>query len=160
MKSIYDFSVKKVSGESQSMADYKGKSLLIANTASKCGFAGQFEELEELYTKYKDQGLEVIGFPSDNFGNQEFEDQNETMSFCKINYGVTFPMFAKLDVKGDDADPLFKFLAAEQKGVLTEGIKWNFTKFLINREGRVIDRVAPQTSPLKMTKSIEKMLKE
>lgn len=160
MKSIYDFSVKKVSGESQSMADYKGKSLLIVNTASKCGFAGQFEELEELYTKYKDQGLEVIGFPSDNFGNQEFEDQNETMSFCKVNYGVTFPMFAKLDVKGDDADPLFKFLAAEQKGVLTEGIKWNFTKFLINREGRVIDRVAPQTSPLKMTKSIEKMLKE
>lgn len=160
MKTIYDFSVKKQNGETQSMDVYKGKLLLVVNTASKCGFAKQFGELQQLYEQYKEQGLEVIGFPSDNFGNQEFEDSNETMAFCEVNYGVTFPMFAKLDVKGENADPLFKFLAAERKGMFTEGIKWNFTKFLVDRDGRVIDRIAPQTAPFKMVKTIEKMLKE
>ena len=158
MKTIYDFSVKKVNGQLQLMEEYKGKPLIIVNTASKCGFAGQFKELQELYEEYKDQDLVILGFPSDNFNNQEFDNIDKTMEFCEINYGVTFPMFAKVDVKGEDAEPLFTFLTSEKKGLLTEGVKWNFTKFLIDRQGNVIERIAPQTSPLKMRKTINQIV--
>lgn len=156
MKTIYELSVKKQSGEMQSMDAYKGKLLLIVNTASKCGFAGQFEELQQLYERYKERGLVVLGFPTDNFRNQEYDDIEQTMTFCKVNYGVTFPMFAKVDVKGEEISPLFKHLTSEQKGLFTDGIKWNFTKFLINRDGDVIERIAPQASPFKLIKLIEK----
>ena len=158
MKTIYDFSVKKVNGQLQLMEEYKGKPLIIVNTASKCGFTGQFKELQELYEEYKDQDLVILGFPSDNFNNQEFDDIEKTMEFCEINFGVTFPMFAKVDVKGEDAEPLFTFLTSEKKGLLTEGVKWNFTKFLIDRQGNVVERIAPQTSPLKMRKTINRLV--
>ncbi|WP_203249215.1 glutathione peroxidase [Sporosarcina beigongshangi] len=158
MTTIYDFSVKKVNGQLQEMEEYRDKTLIIVNTASKCGFTSQFKELQDLYEEYKDHGLVILGFPSDNFNNQEFDDIEKTMEFCEINFGVTFPMFAKVDVKGDNAEPLFTFLTSEKKGMLTEGIKWNFTKFLIDREGNVIERVAPQISPLKMRKSINQII--
>ena len=158
MKTIYDFSVKKSNGEIQSMKDYKGKPMIIVNTASKCGFTNQFKELQELYEENKERGLVVLGFPSDNFKNQEFDDIEKTMEFCKINFGVTFQMFAKIDVKGSQAEPLFTFLTSQKKGMLTEGIKWNFTKFLIDREGNVVERFAPQTSPINMKKSIEQII--
>ncbi|MEK5040613.1 glutathione peroxidase [Sporosarcina sp. FSL K6-3457] len=158
MKTIYDFSVKTVNGKLQLMEEYKDKPLIIVNTASKCGFASQFKELQELYEEYKDRGLVILGFPSDNFNNQEFDDIEKTMEFCEINFGVTFPMFAKVDVKGGDVEPLFTFLTSEKKGLLTEGIKWNFTKFLIDREGNVVERIAPQISPFKMRKSINQII--
>lgn len=158
MKTIYDFSVRKTNGELQLMEEYKGKPLIIVNTASKCGFAGQFKELQELYEEYEDQGLVILGFPSDNFNNQEFDDIEKTTEFCEINFGVRFPMFAKVDVKGNKAEPLFTFLTSEKKGLLTEGIKWNFTKFLVDREGNIVERIAPQTSPLKMKHSIERII--
>ena len=158
MQSIYDISVKTQNGELKSLEDYKGMPLLIVNTASKCGFSNQFEELEQLFKEYKDQGFVVLGFPSSDFNDQEYDDIKETMKFCEINYGVTFPMFAKLAVKGDDIDPLFEFLTSEKKGLLTGGIKWNFTKFLIDKKGQVVERVAPQTSPFKMKKMIEEVV--
>ena len=158
MDEIYDISVKKPDGSIQSLADFKGKSLLIVNTASKCGFANQFNELQKLYEEYKDDGFVVLCFPSDNFRNQEYDNVEKTMKVCKLIYKVTFPMFAKVNVKGDDVDPLFKFLTSEKKGLLTNGIKWNFTKFLVNKEGIVIDRFAPQTSPLKIKKKIEEIV--
>ena len=158
MSTVYEFSVKKINGEIQSMEDYKGKPLIIVNTASKCGFTSQFKELQELYEEHKEQGLVVLGFPSDNFNNQEFDDIEKTMEFCEINFGVTFPMFAKVDVKGGQAEPLFTYLTSQKKGMLTEGIKWNFTKFLIDREGNVVERFAPQTSPLKMKNAINEII--
>ncbi|MBE1557164.1 glutathione peroxidase [Sporosarcina limicola] len=158
MKIIYDFIVKKANGETQSLEEYKGKPLIIVNTASKCGFVTQFKELQDLYTEYIGSDLVILGFPSDNFNDQEFDDIEKTMEFCQLNYGVTFPMFAKVDVKGDTAEPLFAFLTSKKKGMLTEGIKWNFTKFLIDREGNVMERFAPQTSPLKMKKKIDEIV--
>lgn len=158
MDTIYNISVKKQNGEEKSLADYKGKPLIIVNTASKCGFSTQFKELQQLYEEYNNQGLTVLGFPSDNFNNQEYDDIGKTMEFCEINYGVTFPMFAKIDVKGGNMDLLYKFLTSEKKGLLTEGVKWNFTKFLVDGKGRVVERVAPQTSPLKMKKMIEELV--
>jgi glutathione peroxidase len=155
MDEIYNFSVKKPDGSIQSLADFKGKTLLIVNTASKCGFASQFNELQKLYEEHKDDGFVVLSFPSDNFRNQEYENVEKTMKVCKLIYNVTFPMFAKVNVKGDDVAPLFKFLTSEKKGLLTNGVKWNFTKFLVNKEGVVIDRFAPQTSPLKIQKKIK-----
>jgi glutathione peroxidase len=155
MDEIYNFSVKKPDGSIQSLADFKGKTLLIVNTASKCGFASQFNELQKLYEEHKDDGFVVLSFPSDNFRNQEYENVEKTMKVCKLIYNVTFPMFAKVNVKGEDVDPLFKFLTSEKKGLLTNGVKWNFTKFLVNKEGVVIDRFAPQTSPLKIQKKIK-----
>ena len=137
MSTVYEFSVKKINGEIQSMEDYKGKPLIIVNTASKCGFTSQFKELQELYEEHKEQGLVVLGFPSDNFNNQEFDDIEKTMEFCEINFGVTFPMFAKVDVKGGQAEPLFTYLTSQKKGMLTEGIKWNFTKFLIELDWKI-----------------------
>ena len=158
METIYDLSVKKQDGNLQSLSDYKGRPLLIVNTASKCGFTKQFKDFQGLYEEYKDRGLVILGFPSDNFNNQEYPDIEETMNFCQINYGVTFPMYAKIDVKGDNMDSLFKFLISEKKGLLTKEIKWNFTKFLIDKNGQVVERVAPQTSPLKMRERIEQIV--
>ena len=154
MKSIYDFEAKKANGSVHSLKEYIGKPLLIVNTASKCGLAPQFKGLQELYEKFNNQGFEVLGFPCDQFNQQEYDDIQETTQFCQINYGVTFPMYAKIDVNGDTADPLFQYLTSEQKGLLTKKIKWNFTKFLINKNGQVVNRYAPTTSPEKIEKDI------
>ncbi|WP_339252644.1 glutathione peroxidase [Sporosarcina sp. FSL W8-0480] len=158
MATIYDFSVEKPDDTKQSMQEYEGSVIVIVNTASKCGFTDQFKELQELYNDYREQGLIVLGFPSDNFNNQEFNSMDETLNFCKQNYGVTFPMFKKVDVRGDQAAPLFSFLTSQKRGLLTEGIKWNFTKFLVDRKGNVVERFAPQTSPEKMRVSIDKII--
>ena len=154
MGNIYEFEVKKPNGTTQSLRDYEGKTLLIVNTASKCGLAPQFKGLQNLYEKFNSHGFEVLGFPSDQFNNQEYDDINETTQFCQVNYGVTFPMYAKIDVNGDNADPLFHYLTTEQKGLLSKKIKWNFTKFLINKNGQVVERYAPTTSPEKIEKDI------
>jgi glutathione peroxidase len=158
MKTVYDFHVKMTNGEEKSLNDYKGKPLIIVNTASKCGFTPQFKGLQELYDTYKDQGLEILGFPCDQFNNQEFDNIEETTQFCQINYGVTFPILAKIDVNGDHADPLFSFLKEQKKGVLSKNIKWNFTKFLVDRNGQVIRRYAPMTQPTKIENELMKLL--
>ncbi|RLL43661.1 glutathione peroxidase [Oceanobacillus piezotolerans] len=154
MQTIYDFTVKTPHGEEKSLEDYKGKALIIVNTASKCGFTPQFEGLQELYDQYKSQGLEILGFPCDQFNNQEFDNMEETLEFCQVNYGVTFPMFAKIDVNGDQAHPLFVFLKDRKKGILAKAIKWNFTKFLVDREGNVVERYAPTDEPQKIEKDL------
>src|SRR5699024_951423 len=158
MASVYDFEVTKANGEQISLEDYKGQPLLIVNTASKCGFTPQFSGLQNLYEAYKDEGLMILGFPSDQFNNQELDNIDDTTEFCQVNYGVTFPMMEKVDVNGDDADPLLTYLPVEQKGLLSNKIKWNFTKFLINRDREVIKRYAPQTKPEKIAKDIEDLL--
>lgn len=158
MTTVYDFSVEKTNGELQSLQEFEGKPLIIVNTASKCGLKGQFAELQEIYDTYKDHGLVILGFPCSQFNNQEFDDINETTEFCQLNYGVTFPMYAKIDVNGENAHPLFQYLKDEQGGVLSNEIKWNFTKFLIDRDGYVIKRYAPTTKPAKMKSDIEKVL--
>jgi glutathione peroxidase len=150
MTNVYDFTVKKANGEEVSLSTYKGQPMVIVNTASKCGFTPQFKELQELYEEYKDQGLQILGFPCGQFNNQEFDDLNETVEFCQVNYGVSFPIFEKIDVRGENADPLFQFLVSEKKGFLTEDIKWNFTKFLVDPDGHVVKRYAPQSSPKKI----------
>ncbi|RDI47712.1 glutathione peroxidase [Falsibacillus pallidus] len=155
---LYTYSAVKPNGETVSLENYKGKVLLIVNTASKCGFTPQFDGLQQLYEKYHKDGLEILGFPSDQFMNQEFDNNEEIMQFCKVNYGVTFPMFSKTDVKGEDAHPLFKFLTKEKKGIIGSEVKWNFTKFLIDRDGQVIDRYAPQTKPEKIENDIKRLL--
>ena len=159
MTTIYDFSAEKLEGGEQSLSDYQGKVLLIVNTASKCGFTPQFEGLEKVYQKYQSQGLVVLGFPCNQFAGQDPGSNNEIGEFCQRNYGVSFPMFAKIDVNGSDAHPIYKFLTKEAKGILgTEAIKWNFTKFLVGRDGNVIDRFATATKPEDMAKDIEKAL--
>lgn len=158
MTTIYDFQVKQTNGELKSLKDYEGKVLLIVNTASKCGLTPQFEGLQKLYETYKDQGFEVLGFPCGQFNNQEFDSIEETTEFCQMNYGVTFPMFAKIDVNGDNADPLFVYLKEQKKGALMKNIKWNFTKFLVDKDGRVVERFAPTTEPEKIEEEIQKLL--
>ncbi|MCP3742715.1 glutathione peroxidase [Rossellomorea sp. BNER] len=158
MNSLYEINVHTPSGEEVSLAKYQGNILLIVNTASKCGFTPQFKELQNLYEKYQDQGFIVLGFPCDQFMNQEFETNKEILEFCQLNYGVKFPMFSKVDVKGSEAHPLFKFLISEKKGILTSEIKWNFTKFLVDSNGDVVDRYAPQTSPAKLEGKIIELL--
>ncbi|MDE2419982.1 MAG: glutathione peroxidase [Gammaproteobacteria bacterium] len=159
MTSIYDFSAEKLEGGEQSLADYRGKVLLIVNTASKCGFTPQFEGLEKVFEEYKDKGLVVLGFPCNQFASQDPGSNNEIGEFCQRNYGVSFPMFAKIDVNGSDAHPLYKFLTKEAKGILgSEAVKWNFTKFLVGKDGNVIDRYAPTTKPESMVGDIEKAL--
>lgn len=158
MTSVYDFDVKKPNGDMLSLKEFAGKPLLIVNTASKCGFTPQFGGLQTLYDQYKDDGLVVLGFPCDQFNNQEFDDIDETTEFCQVNYGVTFPMMAKVDVNGDGADPLFDHLTSEQKGMLSKKVKWNFTKFLVDREGNVVERYAPQTAPEKLASDVAKLL--
>ncbi|MGJ7922104.1 glutathione peroxidase [Neobacillus sp. LXY-4] len=157
MKTVYEYTVKKTNGDQKSINDYKGKPLIIVNTASKCGFTPQFKGLQELYEKYKERGFEILGFPCDQFNNQEFENIEETTEFCQLNYGVTFPIFAKIDVNGENEDPLFTFLKEQKKGVLTSKIKWNFTKFLIDSEGHVVERYAPTTSPSKIEEDLIKL---
>ncbi len=156
--SIYDFSVTRINGEQDSLENYKDQVVLIVNTASECGFTPQFGELQELYKKYEDKGFTVLGFPSNQFGKQDPGSNDEISEFCEINYGVTFPMFEKIDVKGADADPLFKYLTEEAKGSFGDQIKWNFTKFLVNRNGEVIERFAPQTKGDKLSSAVEAAL--
>ena len=155
---FYDYKVKNISGEDVSMSEYKGKVVLIVNTASKCGFTKQYEGLEELYEKYKDQGFVILGFPCNQFGAQEPGDNAEIKNFCTSTFSVTFPMMSKIDVNGESADPLYKFLKKEQGGILGDEIKWNFTKFLVDREGRVVDRFASQKTPKQLEKEVEKLL--
>lgn len=158
MNTVYDFKVKMPSGQEKSLQEYEGSPMIIVNTASKCGFAPQFGGLQELYDKYKDQGLVVLGFPSDQFNHQEYDNMEETTQFCQLNYGVTFPIFAKIDVNGDKEDALFTFLKQQQRGILSNRIKWNFTKFLIDRQGKVIKRYAPTVAPSKMEKDLISLL--
>jgi len=158
MQTIYDLNVKRTNGEEISLKDFEGKPLIIVNTASKCGLTPQFKGLQELYEKYHTQGLEILGFPCDQFNNQEFDNIDETTQFCQVNYGVSFPIFAKVDVNGTNADPLFTFLKEQKRGILSGNIKWNFTKFLVDRNGQVIERYAPTTEPNKIEKDLEKLL--
>ena len=155
MASIYDFSAKDIDGNEQKLDAYRGKTLLIVNVASKCGFTPQYEGLEALYRTFKGQGLVVLGFPCDQFGHQEPGDEAEIRNFCSLNYDVTFPMFAKIDVNGSNAHPLYKYLKHEAKGLLgSEAIKWNFTKFLVDRDGKVVKRYAPNDTPESIGKDI------
>ena len=156
--SVYDFSAKLNNGANQSLADYKGRVLLIVNTASQCGFTPQYKGLQELYAKYHDKGLEILGFPCDQFGHQEPGTDEEIKSFCDLKYGVTFPLFSKIEVNGDGAHPLYKWLKSEKGGLLGDAIKWNFTKFLVNKQGTVINRFAPNTKPEKIAADIEREL--
>lgn len=158
MTNIYQFEAELLDGKNKSFADYEGKVLLIVNTASKCGFTPQFAGLEKLYEKYKDQGLEVLGFPCNQFGGQDPGSNEQIGAFCQKNYGVNFPMFAKVDVKGPEAHIIFRYLTNNSKGVLGNGIKWNFTKFLINKKGEVINRYAPTTKPEDLERDIEAAL--
>lgn len=155
---IYQFSANTIDGKEKSLEEYKGKVVLIVNTASECGFTPQFEGLQKLYEKYRDQGLEILGFPCNQFGGQDPGSDEEIAHFCQSNYGVSFQMFSKIDVNGENAHPLYKFLTQEAKGLLSEKIKWNFTKFLVDRNGKVIDRFSPQKKPESIEKEIEKLL--
>ena len=159
MTSIYDFSARDLDGASVSLSDYKGKTLLIVNVASKCGFTPQYEGLEALYRKFAPKGLVVLGFPSNQFGHQEPGDSTEIRNFCSTNFDVTFPLFAKIEVNGNDADPLYKFLKREARGVFgTERIKWNFTKFLVDSQGKVRKRYAPTVKPSSIESAISALL--
>mgnify|MGYP003419454043 FL=1 len=159
MTTIYDFAALTNRGVEKSFADYRGQVLLIVNTASKCGFTPQYKELEALYQKYKDAGLVVIGFPCDQFAHQEPGTDTEIEQFCQINFGVTFPLMKKIEVNGDNEHPLYTFLKAQAGGYFGRKIKWNFTKFLVSRDGNVIKRYAPATKPMKIEKDIVEMLK-
>lgn len=154
---IYDIPVKTEKGEQYSLERYKGDVMMIVNTASKCGFTKQFTQLEELYEKYKNQGFVVLGFPSDQF-KQELDSSEDAAQFCRLDYGVTFPMHEMVKVNGSGAHPLFQHLTSESKGLFGQSVKWNFTKFLVDREGKVIKRYAPQDNPLKAEQDISKLL--
>ncbi|GGD00243.1 glutathione peroxidase [Thalassobacillus devorans] len=158
MSNVHGFSAVMITGDEKSLADFKGKVLLVVNTASKCGFTPQYEGLQELYDKYNEQGLEVLGFPSNQFMNQEPGTEQDIQEFCKVNYGVTFPMFSKVDVKGKDTHPLFQHLVKEAPGMVSDQVKWNFTKFLVDQNGNVVDRYAPQTKPEDIETDIQKLL--
>jgi glutathione peroxidase len=159
MSSVFEFSCKTGGGQDKSLEEYRGKVVLIVNTASKCGFTPQFAGLEDLYEKYKDQGLVILGFPCNQFGKQDPGSNEEIQEFCQLNYGVSFPMFGKVEVNGSGADPLYKHLKKSAPGALgTERIKWNFTKFLVNREGEVVGRYAPTTKPEELEADIEALL--
>lgn len=158
--SIYDINVKTIDGQEISMSKYKGKVLLIVNVASRCGFTGQYEGLENLFKKYKNNDFMILGFPSNQFANQEPESNERIKDFCTINFGVSFDMFAKIDVNGENESPLYTFLKSNQKGILgTENIKWNFTKFLVDKEGTVVDRYGSASSPESIENDIKKLLK-
>jgi glutathione peroxidase len=147
MTSLSDFTATTLTGQQRQLSEYAGQVVLVVNTASACGFTPQYAGLEELYTELRDEGFVVLGFPCNQFGAQESGTESEIAEFCQVNYGVTFPMFAKVDVNGDDAHPLFTWLKSEKKGLLGGKIKWNFTKFLIGRDGQVLGRYAPNTEP-------------
>lgn len=159
MNSLYDFSAKRLDGTDESLDRFKGDVLLIVNTASKCGFTPQYEGLEGLQRAYAPRGFNVLGFPCNQFGGQEPGDAAAIGQFCQLSYDVSFPMFAKVDVNGDDAHPLYKFLKAEKPGLMgLQGIKWNFTKFLVSRDGAVVERYAPTTKPEAIKGEIERLL--
>ena len=156
---LYDIHVRTIEGNEQSMAEYKNKVLLIVNTASKCGFTPQYKELEELYQLYKQEDFIVLGFPCNQFLKQEPGSNAEIQTFCQLNYGVSFPMFEKIKVRGNDAHPLFKYLPEQAPGWFGDAVKWNFTKFLVDRQGKVINRYAPTTNPREIEPDIEKLIK-
>lgn len=158
MASIYDFTVKAVDGTEKKLSDYQGEVLLVVNTATHCGFTPQLEGLEELQRSYHDKGFEVLGFPCNQFANQAPESSGEIQEQCRLSYGVDFPTFAKIDVNGDGADPVYAWLKQQKKGFAGGDIRWNFTKFLINRDGQVIGRFAPTTTPKKIESSIKEQL--
>ncbi len=160
MPTLSDFSATTLSGEDQSLSAYAGQVTLVVNTASECGFTPQFAGLEDLYKSYADQGLVVLGFPCNQFGGQEPGDEAQIGEFCQRNYGVTFPMFAKVDVNGDDAHPVFEWLKSEKGGLLGSKIKWNFTKFLVGRDGQVLKRYGSTTKPEEMAKDLQQALAE
>ena len=161
MATVYDFTAESLVGKTVNLDQYRGKVLLIVNTASKCGFTPQYEGLEKVYEQFKDKGVEVLGFPCNQFGSQEPGNADEIGAFCQKNYGVNFPMFAKIAVNGDNAHPLYKFLKSEGRGILgSEAIKWNFTKFLVKKDGSVFKRYAPATAPKDLMGDIEKLLAE
>ncbi len=158
-ENVYGFEVTKNSGEQVSMADYEGKVLLVVNTASKCGFTPQYDGLQALYQEYKDQGFEVLGFPCDQFGHQEPGDDAQIQEFCSLNFNVTFPLFKKIEVNGDNAEPLYNYLKTGAPGLMgSKSIKWNFTKFLVGKDGKVITRYSSQTKPEKLKSDIETAL--
>ena len=159
MPTIYDFSARTIDGAERSLADYRGKVVLIVNVASKCGFTPQYAGLEALYRAHAERGFVVLGFPCDQFGHQEPGDEAEIQNFCALHYDVTFPLFAKIDVNGAHAHPLYEHLKSAAKGVLgTEAIKWNFTKFLVDRDGKVVGRYAPTDTPESIAPDVEKLL--
>ncbi|MED4139110.1 glutathione peroxidase [Priestia megaterium] len=157
--SVYEYSAKTIKDEDVSLSNYQGDVLLIVNTASKCGFTPQYKDLQALYEEEKENGLTILGFPCNQFGGQEPGSSNDIEQFCELNYGVSFPMFAKVDVKGEHAHPLFTYLTEQAPGLLgSKGIKWNSTKFLVNRQGEVVKRYAPQTAPKDIQKDIKELL--
>lgn len=156
--SIYDFQVKDAKGNQVGLSNYKGKVLLIVNTATGCGFTPQYEGLQRLYDNYQSEGLEVLDFPCNQFGNQAPGTVEDIQSFCQLKYNTTFPLFGKVDVNGSNEDPLFKYLKSQQRGILSNKIKWNFTKFLVDRNGKVVERFAPTTTPDKIEAKIKKLL--
>ncbi|RXI38205.1 glutathione peroxidase [Malaciobacter mytili] len=159
MQSIYDIEVKTIEGKTIKMSEYKNKVLLIVNVASFCGFTSQYEGLEKLYKKYKTKDFVVLGFPCNQFMNQEPEDEQKIKEFCSLTYDVTFPMFSKVEVNGENTHDLYKLLKQEASGLLgTEAIKWNFTKFLVNKQGKIVERFAPSTTPESLEKQIENLL--
>lgn len=159
MDSIYDFSMTLANGQEQALAEFKGKVLLIVNTASKCGFTPQYDGLQKLQDQYADKGFSVLAFPCDQFGKQEPGSDEEIMSFCTTKFNVNFPVFSKIEVNGDNAAPIYQVMKSSAKGIFgSEGIKWNFTKFLVNAEGKIIKRYAPTTKPEVIAKDIEKQL--
>lgn len=158
MQNVYDFKVKRPNGEELSLKEYEGKPLIIVNTASKCGLTPQFKGLQKLYEKYNDRDLEILGFPCDQFNNQEYKNIEETTQFCQVNYGVKFPIFAKVNVNGCNADPLFTFLKEQKRGLLSKRIKWNFTKFLVDRNGQVVKRYSPTVEPSRIEADLAKLL--
>ena len=155
---VTEFQVKQADGSLQDLSVHKGKVLLIVNTASKCGFTPQYEGLEKLYQEYGDKGLEILAFPCNQFGNQEPGDADEIRNFCSLNYDVSFPLMRKVEVNGNDADPLWKYLKSEKSGLLGSRIKWNFTKFLVDREGNVVGRFGPAVKPEQLKSEIEALL--
>lgn len=155
---IYDFKVKDIRGAEVSLADYKGKVLLVVNTATGCGFTPQYAGLQALYEKYGPQGLEILDFPCNQFGNQAPGTEEEIVDFCQSRYGVTFPQFAKIDVNGEKEEPLYTYLKKQKGGFMGKNIKWNFTKFLVDREGNVVERFAPTTEPTKIEESILRVI--
>ena len=157
-QSIYDFSVPTSSGDQQSLRDYQGKVVLIVNTASKCGFTPQYEGLQRLHDKYSERGLVVVAMPCNQFGAQEPGSNAAVQEFCQLNYGLSFPVMGKIEVNGSGQHPLYAHLTKQAKGLITDSIKWNFTKFLVNREGQVIERFAPVTKPEAISKNIEELL--
>ena len=159
VKSIYDYEVVDINGKTQSLKQYEGKTLLIVNVASKCGFTPQYTELEQIYKEYKDQGLEILAFPCNQFGAQEPGDAEEIKKFCSLTYDVSFPLFAKVDVNGKSTAPVYSYLKESLPGILgTQAIKWNFTKFLVNKEGQPVERYAPNDKPGEILKDIKKIL--